>query len=142
MRGMARFGWRAHVAGGPCRKDGAQLFGPEVVFRHVGEPPVRAQPPRAPNRPTGFFRHFAAQGLDGRFPGINAAAGQLEFVIRVGLIGQQDRAILWPRDHGIGAGPQDVVPTAFDGLAKSPDHVAPVASQCFVPIWAIHALIR
>jgi len=63
--------------------DMAQLFGPFVVFGHVGEPPECSQTARIGDAPAGFLEHFAVQRLEWMFSRVDTATGKLN--LRVGL---------------------------------------------------------
>ena len=77
---------RAHR---PRQIDVADLLGPAVVFRHVGEPPPGAEPARGRDRPAGLLVDLAVQRGDRLFARVDAAAGQLVLGLRLGLKGQQ-----------------------------------------------------
>ena len=76
-RHVVRFGCRRDLAQRSGEVDVADLFGPEIVFRHESEPSVDAQSPWSGNAPTGFFVDFAMQCGDWVFARVDAATGKL-----------------------------------------------------------------
>jgi len=71
----------------------AQLFCPQIVFRHEGKPTESPQPTRVCDAPTDFFHHFAVQCLQGGFTRINATAGQLDVGRWFHLCGHQEPSL-------------------------------------------------
>lgn len=124
MRGVAGLGgWSvwAHRAGSV---DVADLFGPGVIFGHEGESAIGTQPPDPGDAPAGFFKTFAVKCGQWGLAGVNAAAGKLEFPVRVGLVGQKDIAA--PGQDDVDARSEPIAPPGFPNLAVSA-HGIPLA---------------
>ena len=77
-RAVKRFGRIAQPSHRPREIDKADLFGPQVVFGHVGKAAKGTDAARIGDAPAGFLDHLAVQRGDGRFAGVDAAAGQLQ----------------------------------------------------------------
>lgn len=90
MRGMSRLSGRAAPECRVRHIDRADLFGPKAIIRHIAKPPKRPEPPRIGDVPAGFLHHLAVECRQRVFARINATAGQLEFIIRLRLMGQKN----------------------------------------------------
>jgi len=99
---------------------GAELFRPEVVFRHVGEPPERPQTPGHGDLPAGFLEHFAVERGDRMFAPVDPAARQLQLGHRLGLMRRKD--VVAPQQDGIDARPAGIAPPGFGRFAEASDH--------------------
>lgn len=102
--------------------DVTDLFGPKIVFRHIGEPPERPKPARPCQTPAGFFERLAMKGGQGRFSRVDPAAWKLKFGDRLGLMGQQD--IRPSQKDRIGPGPLRIAHISHDGFAHTAYHDA------------------
>jgi hypothetical protein len=109
MSGLAR---RAKAQDGAGKVDRAELFGPKVVFRHVGEPPERAElaSQRSSSRSP---QHLAVQRGDGMLAPVDPAAGQLELGHRLGLMRGKD--VVAFQKHRIEPGPAGIALPGFTG---------------------------
>lgn len=85
---MKRFGGLMQLSNGIRDIDMADLFGPKLVFRHIGKTAEKAEPARLRNAPSGLFKHFAVQCREDGFSGVYAATRKLEFRGRFCLMGQ------------------------------------------------------
>ena len=119
---MIGFDRRSNRADGVRDVNMAQLFGPEVVFRHKNKASEGAQPPGSGDAPANLFDHLAVQGLERAFARIDTAAGQLDVRFRTHLAGQQNLPA--PRQDRIGTGPQGIAARALGELADSGDQNA------------------
>lgn len=103
----------------------ADFFRPQIVFGHVGKPSESADPARISNPPAGFFKHLAVQCCNGRFACINAPARQLEFWLRVVLVGKQQ--VSTKRQNRIDPGAQNVALPGFARVSESA-HLTPLVA--------------
>jgi hypothetical protein len=65
--------------------DSADLFCPEIVFRHEGEAAKSTQPPDTRDMIAGFLHHLAMQGGNRMLALVDTAAGQLILRLWLGL---------------------------------------------------------
>ena len=121
---MAGLAWRTDRTQGLGVINGTDLFRPQIVFRHIGEPAKRPQTPHGLNGPTGFLNHLAVKRRQRRFPRINPAAGQLIFRMRVLLMGYQN--LLTPQQNGINPVPHSVGLIKTGRFTDTLDHNVPL----------------
>lgn len=103
--------------------DGAQLFGPEVIFRHKGKTAKCAHASDQLHGPAGFLPHFAVQCGNGILAALNTATGQLKLGQGFGLMRQQHPPV--PNEQGVSARTQAIRLVAMRGLVKATDHGGP-----------------
>ena len=132
MRRMSRLGGGAAPKGGVCDIDRADLFGPKAIIRHVAKPAKGTEPPGAGDVPAGFFHHLAVQGGQRVFARINAAAGQLELVIRFCLMSQQN--VIAPQQNAVDTGAAAIGLIRHNGLAIASDHSCPLGAAVALTI--------
>lgn len=129
---MANFRWWPQTVDRPCQKNRADLFGPKIVLRHVGEATKAADMTPDGNFPAGFFAHFAVQGGNRMFPGIDSAAGQLIFWLWRILVRQQDQSAT--RQDGVNSRSARILLALSCRLAVTSDHVATLGPEVAVPL--------
>ena len=110
----------------------AQLFSPEIVFRHISEPPECAQFTGARDVPASFLKHFAVQSAQRAFAGVNSASGQLDFRLWAGLASQKQLTVTW--QNGVCAGAHGVFLPTDRGLADTSNHALPLSVFVSGPI--------
>lgn len=132
MGAVAGFGRWAKAQGRAGQIDAAQLFRPEPVIGHVAEPAKGPDALDPGDAPAGFLHHFAMKRGDRVFARINPAARQLEFGVRLGLMGQQD--VVAPQQDGIDAGPPAIALPLFHRLAKASNHPCPLGAAVALTI--------
>ena len=117
---MPGLGRRAKTTHRARQIDRTDLFGPEPVFGHVGEPPEHTHQAVNLNPPAGFLSHFAVQGGNGLLSPVDPAAGQLKLRHRRGLVCQQQPVTA--RQYRVDARSPPVVLVRPFAVAKSRDH--------------------
>ena len=83
------FARRTKTARGASQENCTDLFGPKIVFRHEDKTAKGAQAPGRTDAPSCFLKDFTMQGGDRMFARIDAAARQLNVVVRFDLMGQK-----------------------------------------------------
>lgn len=118
--GMAGFGGWTKKAQRSGEPDVTELFGPEIVFRHVGETTEGAQPAGGRDAPAGLFADLAMQRAQDRLARVDPAARQLELGFRLGLVGHQNRSAA--QQNRIDTTTQAIAPPVLTWLTESADH--------------------
>ncbi len=130
MRLMPRFGRRAAPDHRACQPNGAKLFRPKPIFRHMAKAPVTAQTARRADTPAGFLTNLAMQRRQRGFSGIDAPTGQLKLRFWDLLKGQQRRPVanqqcIGPRPQTIGAPLRRQTKTRYHAVPYLPRHRMP-----------------
>lgn len=130
--GMGRLARRPDPTRGSRKVYVAQLLGPHIVFRHVGESAKRSQTARGTDSPARFLDHLAMQGVQRRFTRVDPPTRKLKLRARLRLPGDQYLPTL--DQYGIGSGAQPVVLLRIYRLAEPPYHGLPLGAQVAPPI--------
>ena len=117
---MVRFAGWAELQAWSTEIDVAQLLGPEIVFRHVGEISKRPDAARRGDGPASFFINFAVKRGHWAFTGINTAAGQLK--LRFGLILMGDQHFATLQQNGVSPRATGVDAVRLGRFSKPWDH--------------------
>lgn len=117
---MAGFGGGHDPANRAGEVDVAELFRPDVVFGHEGEPPECPEPSWRGDTPSGFLEHFPVQRGQRAFASVYPAARKLELGHGPGLVGEQD--VVAERENCVYPRPQRVFLVVSNWIAVSPDH--------------------
>lgn len=123
-----------HACDRARNEDVADLFRPDVIFRHEHKPPENAHLSGSRDMPAGFLEHFAMQCRDRRFTRIDAATGQLYFWVRFALM--RDEELTPVRQQGIRAGTSCVLSAVQRRLSETSDHCLALsnpASCAYIP---------
>ncbi len=114
------FGWSPRRPHRPGNVDVAQLFGPEVVFRHEDEPAECAQAARRGNPPPGLLQNLSMQRRKRGLARIDPATRKLDVRHVVPLYGQQH--LTAARQDGIGSRAQAIPPAGLWRRIDTGDH--------------------
>ena len=87
---MVDFQRLSHLPDGKGMIDVADLFSPEIIFRHVGESSVGSYPTRRGDTPACLLKHLSMKRANGGFARIDPSTGQLQFRDGLGLMGQEN----------------------------------------------------
>lgn len=127
---MACLGGCADGSNGPCQIDRAQLFGPQIIIRHIAESPKGPESLLHLNAPARFLNHLSMQRGDGLLSGVYPPAGQLKLGQRVLLKGGQNLIAI--QQQGINPGPPPIFLPCPHRFAKSTYH--PLGPELVAPI--------
>ena len=138
ITGVHHSAWRCRDAA--AREHGAVVIGDEgAVSQLDGEGDFAGEfgekivePAVDGDLPAGLFKDLAVQRGDRVFAGVDAAAGQLEFGCRLGLMRDQDLGA--PPQHGIDPRSETVSLAGLHGFAETADHGRPLVMAPVAPI--------
>lgn len=134
-RHVVRLNRGSDLANGVCEIDVADLFGPEIVFRHEGEATIRPQAARRGNLPASFLEHFAMKSGDGLFARVNAATGELQLLVYPALKGQKQVAA--HRKDSIDSGARAIGLIGARAVTKASIHIVPLGPSPIPIIWTL-----